>query len=61
MPNASKTLQRYKKYLKYTILLCKIHNINIHAIKKARRLLLSLGFLYFYGSKLNQRKDTKNN
>lgn len=31
-------LQSYKKYFKYTILLCKIHNMNKHAIKKSEKI-----------------------
>ena len=53
-------LQSYKKYLKYTMLLCKIHIINKHAIKKARRLPLSPRFNIFLWLTLNQCKDTKN-
>lgn len=30
-------LQSYKKYLKYTILLCKIYNMNKYAIKKSEK------------------------
>ena len=52
-------LQSYKKYFKYTMMLCKIHNINKHAIKKARRLLFSLCANLFLWLTLNQAQSYK--
>lgn len=54
-------LQSYKKYFKYTISLCKIHNINKHAIKKREDYSSRLAQIYSYGSSQKHCKDTKNN
>lgn len=53
-------LQSYKKYFKYTTSMCEIHNMNKYAIKKARKLPLSLCANLSYRLTLNQCKDTKN-
>lgn len=53
-------LQSYKKYFKYTILLCKIHNMNKHAIKKSEKIAPLALRKFILWLTLNQCKVTKN-